>query len=205
VIEAIGSFDQNQESQAIHPRRQPSRDDVQKSQNSDTPPDYRERIRSFIERVTLESGSIRIALARKDNEEVDPNVLTYLMGGAIAPSEARDHPRGERRIVLRAAAADKRSPPSRQSPSESASLAGRAFDGLKADHRIDRRSGKQKRAVGPHDPVADVPIAGPGQSRHRWAPSSRLRSYAADRPSDRLVRSMGGAGSEGAGAHLIAQ
>jgi site-specific DNA recombinase len=86
VIEAIGSFDQNHGSPAVHSRRHPSCDDVRPAQNADTPPDDHERIRSRIERVTLEKAAIRIALARNDYEEGKANLLTIAW---VAPSPYR--------------------------------------------------------------------------------------------------------------------
>jgi site-specific DNA recombinase len=115
VIEAIGSFDQNQEALATSPRRHPSREDVPPAQNAETPPDPHERIRSRIERVTLEGAAIRIAMARKDNEEGDDNVLTIawaapspyrrreIIQGTIArSSSARPLPTSARLVVIKA-------------------------------------------------------------------------------------------------------
>ena len=76
VIDAIGSLDQGQNSQAIHPGRHPSRDDIPPAQNADTPPDLQERIRSRIERVTLERVAIRIALSHDTDQEAEAKVLT---------------------------------------------------------------------------------------------------------------------------------
>jgi site-specific DNA recombinase len=64
VIEAIGSLDQGRKLQPVHPGRHRSRGyipptpnpDVASADNADTPFGHRERIRSRIERVTLEWG-----------------------------------------------------------------------------------------------------------------------------------------------------
>jgi site-specific DNA recombinase len=86
VIEAIAAMEQGQNQQAIHRGRHPCRDDVRPTENADPLPDHHERIRSRIERVTLESAAIRIALARKDSEEQDSDVLTIAW---VAPSPYR--------------------------------------------------------------------------------------------------------------------
>jgi Recombinase len=86
VIEAIAAVEQGQNQQAIHRGRHPCRDDVRPTENADTLPDHHERIRSRIEHVTLGGATIRIALARNDNEEQDSDVLTIAW---TAPSPYR--------------------------------------------------------------------------------------------------------------------
>src|SRR5471030_2890024 len=76
VIEAIESLDQNKESQAILPNRHRSRDDIQTPENANTPADYRDRIRSRIDRVILERTAIRIALSHDTDQEAEAEVLT---------------------------------------------------------------------------------------------------------------------------------
>jgi site-specific DNA recombinase len=115
IIEAIGSLDQNQESQAINPCRHRSRDDVRPAQNAGTPPDDHERFRSRIDRVTLERGVVRIALARKDNEEGEAKVLTIawaapspyrrreiIQGVSARSSSVRPLPTSARRVLIKA-------------------------------------------------------------------------------------------------------
>jgi site-specific DNA recombinase len=115
VIQAIGGFDQEKNSHAVHGDRHPSRDDVWSAQNADTPPDHHERIRSRIERVTLEKAAIRIVLARKDNEEGEPEVLTIawaapspyrrreiIQGASTGPSSARPLPTSARLVLTKA-------------------------------------------------------------------------------------------------------
>ena len=99
VIEAIDSMDQGQNSQAIHPGRHPSRDDVPPAQNADTPPDHHERIRSRIERVTLERAAIRIALSHDTDQEAEAKVLTIpgqrhrpIAGARSSTGRAPDRP-----------------------------------------------------------------------------------------------------------------
>jgi site-specific DNA recombinase len=114
VIEAIGSIDQNQESQAIHPRRQHSRQDVPPTENVGTPPDHHEQLRSRIDRITLESGAIRIALAH-DADEEEAKILTIgwtapspyrrreiIQGTSVGPSSARPLPTSARLALTKA-------------------------------------------------------------------------------------------------------
>jgi site-specific DNA recombinase len=87
VAEAIAAMDQEQNQHAIHRgRRHPSRENIPTTQNENGPLDRHEQLRSRIDRVTLESGAIRIVLARKDNEEGDSNPLTIAWA---APSPYR--------------------------------------------------------------------------------------------------------------------
>ena len=127
VIEAIGSLDQGQNSQAIHPGRHPARDDIPPAQNADTPPDHHERIRSRIERVTLERAAIRIALSHDTDQEAEAKVLTIAWA---APSPYR-----RREIIHGTSAGSSSARPlpqalvsSHQRSSQSASLVGRASD-----------------------------------------------------------------------------
>jgi site-specific DNA recombinase len=76
VVDAIGGLEQGQNSQSIHPGRGPSRDDIPTGQNADTQPDNHERIRSRIERVTLERAAIRIALSHDTDQGAETKVLT---------------------------------------------------------------------------------------------------------------------------------
>jgi hypothetical protein len=82
----IGGLDQNQESQSLHLCRHRSRDNVAPAQIADTLPNHHERVRSRIDRITLESAAIRIALARKDNEDGASDILTI---ARVAPSPFR--------------------------------------------------------------------------------------------------------------------
>jgi hypothetical protein len=54
----------------------PSRDDVPPAQNKNTSSDHRDRIRSRIERVTLERAAIRIAQSHEADQEAEAKVLT---------------------------------------------------------------------------------------------------------------------------------
>jgi site-specific DNA recombinase len=85
VIGAVGGFDQNQESHAAQRGHHRSRDGIPAAERV-SQSDHHERIRSRIERVTLEGAALRIALVRKDDEDVDSNVLTI---GWAAPSPYR--------------------------------------------------------------------------------------------------------------------
>jgi site-specific DNA recombinase len=115
VIEAISGLDENQKSKSIHRSRHPCLDDVRLTENADTPPDHHERIRSRIERVTLEGAAIRIALAQKDDEERDANVLTIawaapspyrrreiIQGTTAVSSSARPLPTSARLVLIKA-------------------------------------------------------------------------------------------------------
>jgi site-specific DNA recombinase len=108
-------LNENQESKSIHRDRHPSRDDVRPSQNAEPQPGHHERIRSRIERVTLEGAAIRIALARKDNEEQDSDVLTIvwaapspyrrreiIQGTSTGSSAARPLPTSARLVLVKA-------------------------------------------------------------------------------------------------------
>jgi site-specific DNA recombinase len=112
VIEALGSFDQGRNSQAIHPGRH--RDEIPATDNATPQSDHHERIRSRVERVTLEKDAIHIALARKDNEG-DSKVLTIgwaapspyrrreiIQGTSIGSSSARPLPTSARLVLTKA-------------------------------------------------------------------------------------------------------
>jgi site-specific DNA recombinase len=86
VIETIGSLDQNQESHAIHRYRHRPRYEIPATDFAVSQSDRHESIRSRIERVTLEGAAIRIAMARKDEEDGGSNILTI---GWAAPSPYR--------------------------------------------------------------------------------------------------------------------
>ncbi len=162
VIDAIGNLDQGQNSQAIRPGRHPSRDDIPPAQNADTPPDPQARIRSRIERVTLERAAIRIALSHDPDQEAEAKVLTV---ACAAPSPYR-----RREIIDGTSAGSSSARP----PPTSARLA--FTNALRKAHRwldelltsptqsiatIAARESKSERAVDPHDPVAGVPLARP--------------------------------------------
>jgi site-specific DNA recombinase len=115
VIEAIGGLDQNQESQAIHRGRHPSRDNIPPAQNENARPDHHERIRSRIEGVTLGSGAIRIALSRDADQEAEAKVLTVawtapspnrrreiIQGTSAGSSSIRPLPTSARLVLLKA-------------------------------------------------------------------------------------------------------
>jgi site-specific DNA recombinase len=115
VIEAIDSLDDNQAPKTIHPYRHPSRDDIRPTQNTDTLANRHERVRSRIDRVILERGAIRIALARKDNEDGEAKVLTIawtapssyrrreiIQGTSVGSSSARPLPTSARLILTKA-------------------------------------------------------------------------------------------------------
>ena len=76
VTEAISGFDQNQGSQAIlSNRHSSSRGYIQTTEDTQTPVDHRERIRSCIARVTLEKSAIRVALSQETHQEGVAEVL----------------------------------------------------------------------------------------------------------------------------------
>ncbi len=89
VVDAIGGWDRGQNSHAIHQDGHPLRDDIPPARNVGTELDHHERIRSRIERVTLERAGIRIALARKDNEAGKADVLT-IARGTLSPYRRRE-------------------------------------------------------------------------------------------------------------------
>ena len=95
--------------------RQAGRSRAPPTENADTLPDHHERIRSRIERVTLEGAAIRIALARKDNEEQGSDVLTIawaapspyrrraiIQGTSTGSSAARPLPTSARLVLVKA-------------------------------------------------------------------------------------------------------
>jgi site-specific DNA recombinase len=86
VIAAIGSLDEGRNSQAIHPGRHHPRDEIPAIDNTIPQSNHHERVRSRIERVTLEGDAIRIALTRNDNEDGEDKVLTIAW---TAPSPYR--------------------------------------------------------------------------------------------------------------------
>jgi site-specific DNA recombinase len=89
VIEAIGSLDQGQNSQAINPGHDRSRDEIPAAEDVDVPPDHHEHIRSRIRRVTLERAAIRIALSHDAEQAEGANVLT-IPWAAPSPYRRRD-------------------------------------------------------------------------------------------------------------------
>jgi hypothetical protein len=115
VIEAIGSLDRRQNSRAIHPGRHLPRDDIPPAQNADTPPAHHERIRSRIERVTLERAAIRIALSHDTDQEAEAKVLTIpwaapspyrrreiIHGTSAGSSSVRPMPTSARLVLIKA-------------------------------------------------------------------------------------------------------
>jgi hypothetical protein len=115
VIEAIGSLDQGQNSQAAHRGHHLPRDDVPPAQNADTPPEHHERIRSRIERVTLERAAIRIALSHDADQEEETKVVTIpwaapspyrrreiIHGMSVGSSAARPLPTSARLVLTKA-------------------------------------------------------------------------------------------------------
>jgi site-specific DNA recombinase len=115
VIKAIGSLGQNQESQAIYPGGRLPCDDVSPARNADTLPDDHERIRSRIERVTLERAAIRIALSDDTHQEADAKALTIpwtapspyrrreiIQGTSAGPSSTRPLPTSARLVLTKA-------------------------------------------------------------------------------------------------------
>jgi site-specific DNA recombinase len=113
VIEAIESLDQNQ-SQAIHPNRHPSHDDIQTVENANTRPDPRECIRSRIERATLERAALRIVLSHDADRQAEAEVLTIpwaapspyrrreiIQGTSAGSSSARPMPTSARLALIR--------------------------------------------------------------------------------------------------------
>jgi hypothetical protein len=108
VIAEIVNLDQKQETLAIPPRGRAFRGDVQKCEGAEKPTDHHERIRSRIERVTLDGGAIRIALAKNENEKKEANHLTIarqrrrlIVAGKSSGARAKDRPpRARRRQAL---------------------------------------------------------------------------------------------------------
>jgi DNA invertase Pin-like site-specific DNA recombinase len=115
VINAIGSFDEGQNPQAVHPGRHPSRDNIPPTENAVPQSDHHEQLRSRIERVILERTAIRIVLARKDNEDAETKVLTIpwaapspyrrreiIHGTSVGSSSARPLPTSARLVLVKA-------------------------------------------------------------------------------------------------------
>jgi len=205
VIDAIGCLDQGQNSQAVRWGHHRPRDDVPPALNADTSPDHHERIRSRIERVTLERAAIRIALYHDTDEEAEVKVLTIpwaapspyrrreiIHGTSVGSSSVRPLPTSARLVLTKALR-----------------KAHRWLDELLTEPKqtiesIAARESKSERSIRMTLSLAFLSPR-PCQVRYRWSPSPWLRSHSPDRPADRLVRSVGGAGSEGARPHLIAQ
>jgi len=114
LIEAIGSLDEGQNSQAIHQSLRLADDCDASVQKADALPNHHEPIRSRIERVTLERAAIRIALHHDIDREGEVKVLTVpwaapspyrrceIIQGANAGSSARSLPTSARLVLLKA-------------------------------------------------------------------------------------------------------
>ena len=114
VVEAIESSDQNHKSQDILPSRHPSRDDIQTTENPDTPADHRDRVRSRIHRVILEKSAIRIALSHDTDQQAEAEVLSIpwaapspyrrreiIQGTSVGLSSARPMPTSARLALIK--------------------------------------------------------------------------------------------------------